>query len=123
MTEKPHRSPEKQKVTLYIPPELHRQLKIKAAVDAESMSAVVEKAIGFYLQHPEAVEAIDPPHGTTHRIYTCPSCESSLVIRDGEAIVVGGHPAILAGELPTESMPKAVELGKTSEGEEELVPC
>ena len=30
---------DKQKVTLYLPPELHRELKIKAAVEAEPMSA------------------------------------------------------------------------------------
>lgn len=43
----------KQKVTLYIPPELHRRLKIKAAIDLDSMSSLVEKAIAFYLQYPE----------------------------------------------------------------------
>lgn len=46
----------KQKVTLYIPPKLHRQLKIRAAVDTESMSAIVEKAIAFYMEHSEVVE-------------------------------------------------------------------
>lgn len=46
----------KQKVTLYIPPKLHRQLKIRAAVDTESMSAIVEKAIVFYMEHSEVVE-------------------------------------------------------------------
>jgi plasmid stability protein len=46
---------DKQKVTLYLPPGLHRQLKIRAAVDTDSMSAMVERAIVFYLRHPELV--------------------------------------------------------------------
>ncbi|MBC6417919.1 MAG: hypothetical protein GDA44_03565 [Prochloron sp. SP5CPC1] len=46
----------KQKVTLYIPPKLHRQLKIRAAVDTESMSAIAEKAIAFYMEHSEVAE-------------------------------------------------------------------
>jgi hypothetical protein len=37
----------KQKVTLYIPPELHRKLKIKAAVESEPMSSIAERAIVF----------------------------------------------------------------------------
>ena len=40
---------DKQKVTLYLPLGTHRQLKIRAAIDEESMSGLVEKAIAFYL--------------------------------------------------------------------------
>ncbi len=50
---------DKQKVTLYLPPGVHRQLKIRAAIDEESMSGLVEKAIAFYLKYPEKVEEID----------------------------------------------------------------
>jgi predicted HicB family RNase H-like nuclease len=46
----------KQKVTLYIPPQLHRKLKIKAAVESEPMSSLAEKAIIFYLNNPEVVD-------------------------------------------------------------------
>jgi len=46
----------KQKVTLYLSPELHRRLKIRAAIDAEPMSELAERAIVFYLAHPELVD-------------------------------------------------------------------
>ena len=77
----------KQKVTLYIPPELHRKLKIKAAVDVESMSALVEKAIAFYMQFPEKVEEIKSSvHGKTHQIHMCPECDTPMVMRSGEMV-------------------------------------
>jgi hypothetical protein len=47
-----------QKVTLYLPPELHRQLKIRSAVELEPMSAVAEQAISFYLANPETIDKI-----------------------------------------------------------------
>ena len=74
---------DKQKVTLYLPSSLHRQLKIRAAVDAEPMSVLAERAIFFYLSHSEIVERSEN-HGTTHQIYHCPACESPSVLRDGE---------------------------------------
>ena len=37
---------------------LMRQLRIRSAIDAESMSAIVKKAIDFYLKHPDKVEEI-----------------------------------------------------------------
>jgi len=46
----------KQKVTLYLSPELHRRLKIRAAIDAEPMSELAERAIVFYLAHPELMK-------------------------------------------------------------------
>ena len=109
----------KQKVTLYIPPELHRKLKIKAAVDVESMSALVEKAIAFYMQFPEKVEEIKSSvHGKTHQIHMCPECDTPMVMRDGEMVSL-------------KSQSKAVEdltLGVTGQksentSEEELVSC
>jgi hypothetical protein len=39
----------KQKITLYLPQNLHRQLKIRAAVDSEAISAITEREIAFYL--------------------------------------------------------------------------
>jgi len=77
----------KQKITLYIPPELHRKLKIKAAVDVESMSALVEKAISFYMQFPEKVDEIrSSVHGKTHQVHFCPECDSPMVMQDGEMV-------------------------------------
>ncbi|MDJ1177742.1 hypothetical protein PJF56_02575 [Roseofilum sp. BLCC_M91] len=113
---------DKQKVTLYIPPELHRRLKIQAAVDLEPMSAIVERAVSFYLEHPEVVENINDSHGKTYQIHTCPECKSSVVINDGELVALKNQPTVLSEEeLPVE---RVSNLDRPSEsGEEELVPC
>ncbi len=92
----------KQKVTLYIPPELHRKLKIKAALDIESMSALVEKAISFYLHHPEKVEEVEFVHGKTHQVHFCPECDSALVMRDGEMVSISDRQGAIAEEIPLE---------------------
>lgn len=89
---------DKQKVTLYLPPQLHRQLKIRSAVDADSMSNIVEKAVEFYLNHSDVVDGIKS-HGTTHQIYSCPECEHPVVIRDGAIVALGKQPGILTEDL------------------------
>jgi hypothetical protein len=89
---------DKQKVTLYLPPQLHRQLKIRSAVDADSMSNIVEKAVEFYLNHSEVVEGVEI-HGSTHQIYNCPECEHPVVIRDGEMVALGQQPGVLTEDL------------------------
>lgn len=71
------------KVTLYLPPDLHRQLKIRSAVDGEAMSAIAQRAIDFYLTHSDVVES-EGVHGQTHRVYSCPSCSTSVVLKDGD---------------------------------------
>lgn len=103
---------DKQKVTLYLPSDLHRQLKIRAAVDSEPMSTLAERAICFYLSHPDVVEATEN-HGLTHRIYHCPSCDAPTVLRKGEMQAIGQSSNIAPGEL--------VDLPKSDEGL--LVPC
>jgi hypothetical protein len=90
---------DKQKVTLYLPPQLHRQLKIRSAVDADSMSNIVEKAVEFYLSHSEVVEGIEL-HGATHQVYDCPECEHPVVIRDGKMVALGKPPGLLTEDLP-----------------------
>ncbi|WP_019508868.1 hypothetical protein [Pleurocapsa sp. PCC 7319] len=112
----------KQKVTLYIPPELHRKLKIKAAVDLESMSALVEKAIAFYMQYPEKVEEIEATtQGKTHQVHLCPECDAALVVREGEIVSLNSQAGMIAEEIP---LKVASETGG-SDGfnEEELVSC
>jgi len=111
----------KQKVTLYLSPELHRQLKIRAAIDSEPMSELAARAIVFYLAHPEMVDEVEASHGRNHRVYDCPECTAPVVLRDGEMVSLNGQPGIIAQEkLPVEQMQEA----KTDpEGEEELVPC
>ena len=91
----------KQKVTLYIPPELHRRLKIRAAIDVDSMSSLVEKAIAFYLQHPEKVEEIESStQGNTHQVHLCPECETPMVMRKGKMVSLMDQPGAIAEELP-----------------------
>ena len=111
----------KQKVTLYIPPELHRKLKIKAAVDVESMSALVEKAIAFYMQFPEQVDEIrSSAHGETHKIHLCPDCDSPVVMREGELVSLkSGSHSIIDDDISLE----VAERGSEKPNEEELVSC
>jgi hypothetical protein len=93
-----NRMEDKQKVTLYLPPQLHRQLKIRSAVDADSMSNIVEKAVEFYLSHADMVDGIEL-HGSTHQIYNCPECEHPVVLRDGEMVALGQQPGLLTDDL------------------------
>ncbi|MEY2830813.1 MAG: hypothetical protein RLZZ574_71 [Cyanobacteriota bacterium] len=112
----------KQKITLYIPPELHRKLKIKAAVDIESMSALVEKAIAFYMQFPDKVDEIrSSVHGQTHQIHMCPDCDSPIVMRDGEMVSLSSRAVTVEDSIPLE----VTNQGSSSEkpNEEELVSC
>lgn len=112
---------DKQKVTLYLPPELHRQLKIRAAVDAEPMSAIAERAIVFYLAHPEVVDEVEAAYGQTHRVYSCPDCTSSVVLRDGDLVSLKGQPSVLVDQEL--SVKPEVHPSTSQPGEEELVPC
>lgn len=113
---------DKQKVTLYLPPELHRQLKIRAAVAAEAMSALAEKALIFYLTHPEVVEQLEEAQGQAHRIYNCPECTTPVVLKDGDIVSLGNQPGVMAEErIPAEKQKVGSAAG--SQGEGELVPC
>ncbi|MBH8552352.1 hypothetical protein I8751_08180 [Nostocaceae cyanobacterium CENA357] len=112
----------KQKVTLYLSPELHKRLKIRSAVDSEPMSDLAERALVFYLANSELVEEMEASaFGRTHRVYSCPNCESSLVLRDGELVTLGNQPGVVCQEhLPIDEMEKDETHPKS---EEELVPC
>jgi hypothetical protein len=112
---------DKQKVTLYLPPELHRQLKIRAAVDGETMTDIAQRAIFFYMSHPEVIEQYEGV-GQTHRIYSCPECTSPVALREGELISLSqSADIILDDSLPVEKVTlESVSAG--SQGEE-LVPC
>ncbi|MGK7951732.1 MAG: hypothetical protein AB4368_23830 [Xenococcaceae cyanobacterium] len=113
----------KQKVTLYIPPELHRRLKIKAAIDLDSMSSLVEKAIAFYLQNPERVEEIEASaQGNTHQVHICPECATPMVMQEGKMVSLENQPGAVAEELPLE-VRREVSTSDLSQGEEKLVTC
>lgn len=110
----------KQKVTLYLSPELHRKLKIRSAIDSEPMSDLAEKAIVFYLNHSEIVDEVEASHGKNHRLYSCPECETAFVLRDNEVVPVGEQPGVREDEqLPVESVSPA----ETNLPGEQLVPC
>lgn len=114
---------DKQKVTLYLPPELHRQLKIRSAVDGEPMSSIAQRAIVFYLDNPEVVDDLGSPYGQAHRVYNCPECTTSVFMNEGELVSLKNQPGIIAD---AESMPRSrVERNSSTDrqGEEELVPC
>ncbi|WP_414571464.1 hypothetical protein [Nostoc sp. CCY 9925] len=112
----------KQKVTLYLSPELHRKLKIRSAVDCEPMSELAERALVFYLSNSDLVDEVEASSfGRTHRIYSCPTCNSSLVLRDGELVTLGNQPGVVGQEhLSIDEMDEDETHPK---GEEELVPC
>jgi len=112
----------KQKVTLYLSPELHRKLKIRSAVDCEPMSDLAERALIFYLSNSDLVDEVEASsYGRTHRVYSCPTCSSSLVLRDGELVTLGNQPGVVGQEhLSIDEMDEDETHPK---GEEELVPC
>lgn len=116
---------DKQKVTLYLPPGVHRQLKIRAAIDSDSMSAVVERAIAFYLKYPEKVEEIEATtYGKTHQVHICPECEAAMVMRDGNLVSLKHQPSVLTDEFALE-VSETVQAKVRTETQEtpELVAC
>lgn len=111
----------KQKVTLYLTPEVHKKLKISSAIASEPMSELAERALVFYLSNSELVEELEGAYGRSHRVYSCPSCESLLALRDSELVALGKQPGIIGEELEFE--PIEEEKSCPQDSEEELVPC
>lgn len=117
---------DKQKVTLYLSPGLHRQLKVRAAVDAEPMSSIVERAIVFYLNHSELVDEVEAsPYGRTYQVHACPECSTSVVLRDGKLVGLGDQPGLLpdASNAGIQGVVSSSEANTTSSSGEALVPC
>ncbi|MDJ0713074.1 MAG: hypothetical protein QNJ54_02490 [Prochloraceae cyanobacterium] len=112
---------QKHKVTLYLPPGLHRQLKIKAAVEDKSMSAMVEKALDFYLQNPEKIEQ-EQNRNKTYQIHKCPECEAAMVMEEGQMVSLKNRKKAVSEDFAREVAEK-VETKANSQGEENLVPC
>jgi hypothetical protein len=111
---------DKQKVTLYLSPELHRQLKVQAALHAEPMSEIAQRALEFYLAHPEVVNECGESHGQSHRVYSCPECTAPVVLREGEMMSLSKRSGLVGEDLLLENVP--VE-ATGQQGEEQLVPC
>ena len=109
----------KQKVTLYLSPELHRRLKIRAAIDAEPMSELAERAIVFYMEHPEVVDEVEAYYGLTHRVIKCPECAISAVMRDGEMVPLSSQPGVMEQEQL--SVEQVSHSATAQQGEEEMI--
>ena len=81
--------PDKQKVTLYLSDELHRQFKVRSAIDGETMSSMAQRAIEFYLNHAEVVESSSEAYDQTYRVHSCPNCSASVTLQDSKLSLVG----------------------------------
>lgn len=92
----------KQKVTLYLSPELHRRLKIRSAIDSEPMSELAQRAIVFYLAHPEVVDEVETSYGRTHQVYDCPECTTSMVLKEGQMVPLSSQQVLIEEELSVE---------------------
>lgn len=112
------------KVTLYLPSDLHRQLKIRSAVEGEAMSSLAQRAIDFYLTHSDlVVEYSESRMGNTHRVYDCPSCTTSLVIKGHELMEVSEVASqALRSPLHSTDIPELI-LDTSQRDEGELVVC
>ena len=111
----------KQKVTLYLSPELHKRLKIRSAVESEPMSELAERALGFYLANSELVDEVEGSYGRTHRVYSCPNCESSLLLREGELVALGNQPGVVGKDTSIDEIEQEKEADVHDSSE--LVPC
>lgn len=112
---------DKQKVTLYLPQELHRRLKVKAAIGLEPMSDIAERAIDFYLAHPELIEE-HVLHGQTHRVYDCPECTAALVMREGDLMSLRQSGVLtVQDEIPAD--PIRLPVTPNAPDEEHLAVC
>ena len=111
----------KQKVTLYLSPELHRRLKVRAAIDSEPMSELAARALAFYLTHPDVVEQTEATYGRTHIVYACPECATSVTLREGELVSLSEQSQ--ASNREQRSREKMAKNEAAQEGQQELVPC
>lgn len=115
----------KQKVTLYISDDLHRQVKVRSALDSEPMSAIAQRAIEFYLTHADVVAQVNSDRaGETHRVHACPKCATPVVLReDGLSLVQSSaEKQFESMTADLESLPGLVSDSGTS-GEGELIAC
>ena len=86
------------------------------------MSALVEKAVAFYMQFPEKVDEIKSSvHGKTHQIHMCPDCDAPMVMRDGEMVSLSSRSTVVKESIPLEVANRAE--GNVKPNEEELVSC
>ena len=113
----------KQKITLYIPDDLHRQFKIRSAVDGETMSSIAQRAIEFYMGHADVVEGSGKVQGQAHCIHFCPQCDASVALRQDSLVLIQSHATRESEEII--NLDRIVELNSDacSPDEGELIPC
>ena len=90
---------DKQKVTLYLSDDLHRQFKIRSAIDGETMSSMAQRALEFYLGHAELVDGSSELHGHAHQVHSCPQCSAAVTLRDNELSLVRSLGDAVVSEL------------------------
>lgn len=115
--------PAKQKVTLYIPDDLHRQFKIRSAIDGETMSTMAQRAIEFYLGHADVVENLGEAHGQTHRVHACPKCAAPVALRGDELALIDSHAKKQFEGLGNLDVIPELSSDSKRPGEGELVKC
>ena len=112
------------KVTLYLPSETHRQLKIHSAIEGEAMSSIAQRAIDFYLSKSDLViNGLQDSKGQTHRIYDCPCCTAPLVLKDTALVEVVKLSSCSDSPTLTESAMSGMAIDSNQLGEGELVVC
>jgi hypothetical protein len=62
------------------------------------MSELAERAIVFYLEHPEVVDEVKATHGRNYRVYDCPECSTSVILQDEEMVSISSQPSVVAQE-------------------------
>ena len=117
--------PAKQKVTLYIPDDLHRQFKIRSAVDGETMSSIAQRAIEFYIGHADVVEGSGKVQDQTRCIHSCPQCDASVAVREEGLVLMRSHASTSKGSEELIDLDRIVELNSDacSPDEGELITC
>ena len=85
------------------------------------MSALVEKAVSFYIHNSDKVEEVNSTSGKTHQVHFCPECESPLALRGDGLASLQEDPGVLSEELPI-TIRGSANAPEGSSGEE-LVIC
>ncbi len=113
----------KQKVTLYLPDELHRQFKIRSAIDGETMSLMAQRAIEFYLDNVDLLGGSSDDYGQSHRIHACPKCAASVAMKGDRLTLIHEHSDLESVMLT--DLDRIAELSPNSKSpdEGELITC
>jgi len=76
------------------------------------------------LTHSDVVDEVEVSHGQANKIYDCPHCSSSLLLREGEMAVVGDRRSVLLEEsVSTSSTLSEAHICSDQRDEGELVIC